>query len=143
MFAASPRYRRQPRFNGLLLLASAGQGIYYVLTGIWAMVAMDSFTAVTGPKTDLWLVRTVGLLIIAAGIVLLATGLRAKAVFEVALLAVLTAVSLALIDVIYVLTGTIDSIYLLDAFIEAVFVYVWARGWSRALRPPPGEGQGA
>ncbi len=143
MSAVFPRSRRQPRFNGFLLLAAAGQGLYYVAIGIWAALALDSFTAVTGPKTDIWLVRTVGLLIVAAGIVLLVSGLRAKAVFEIALLAVLTAVSLAVIDVIYVLTGAIDSIYLLDALLEAVFVYLWAKGWSRALRAAPDGGEAA
>jgi hypothetical protein len=32
------------------------QGAFYVATGVWALVDLDSFMAVTGPKTDLWLV---------------------------------------------------------------------------------------
>ena len=35
-----------------------GQGAYYALTALWALVHVRSFQAITGPKTDLWLVKT-------------------------------------------------------------------------------------
>jgi hypothetical protein len=38
------------------------QAIYYLFTGIWPLVHLASFEAVTGPKTDDWLVQTVGVL---------------------------------------------------------------------------------
>lgn len=41
------------------------QGTYYLLTGVWPFASMGTFLAVTGPKTDLWLVRTVGALVAA------------------------------------------------------------------------------
>ncbi|VTR52312.1 Uncharacterised protein [Sphingobacterium thalpophilum] len=44
------------------------QGIYYCLTGIWPVIHISSFMAVTGPKTDLWLVKMVGLLSLAIGL---------------------------------------------------------------------------
>ena len=37
------------------------QGVYYVVSGAWPLVHIDSFQKVTGRKTDLWLVHTVGL----------------------------------------------------------------------------------
>jgi hypothetical protein len=46
------------------------QGAYYLLTGVWPLVSIGSFQRVTGPKTDLWLVKTVGLLISVIGGVL-------------------------------------------------------------------------
>ncbi len=45
------------------LLVAAAQAVYYVLTGVWPLVSMKTFLKVTGPKTDLWLVRTIGLFI--------------------------------------------------------------------------------
>src|SRR3712207_8811708 len=42
-----------------------------------------SFQAVTGPKTDLWLVKTVGVLVIAIGSVLCSAGLRRQAAPEI------------------------------------------------------------
>jgi hypothetical protein len=38
------------------------QAAYYCLTGIWPLLHLASFEAVTGPKTDDWLVKMVGLL---------------------------------------------------------------------------------
>src|SRR4051794_41964369 len=50
------------------------QGAYYTLTGLWPLVHMASFEAVTGPKTDDWLVRMVGLLAAVIGATLLTAG---------------------------------------------------------------------
>ena len=42
-------------------------------TGIWPLLDIESFQDVTGSKTDLWLVRTVGVLVaVIDGVVLLA-----------------------------------------------------------------------
>jgi hypothetical protein len=38
------------------------QGGYYLVTGLWPLVHLASFEAITGPKVDDWLVRMVGLL---------------------------------------------------------------------------------
>jgi hypothetical protein len=43
------------------------QGWFYLLTGLWAILDIDSFQRVTGPKVDLWLVKTVGVLVIVIG----------------------------------------------------------------------------
>jgi hypothetical protein len=40
----------------------AFQAAYYLATGLWPLVHLPSFEAVTGPKTDDWLVHMVGLL---------------------------------------------------------------------------------
>src|SRR5690606_42098076 len=47
------------------------QGGYFVLTGIWPLVHIPSFLQVTGDKAELWLVETVGCLMIAIGLALL------------------------------------------------------------------------
>lgn len=33
---------------------------YFVLTGLWPILNIRSFLRVTGPKSDLWLVKTWG-----------------------------------------------------------------------------------
>jgi hypothetical protein len=43
------------------------QGGDYLATGLWPLIHMKSFVAVTGPKRDLWLVRTVGILVSCIG----------------------------------------------------------------------------
>jgi hypothetical protein len=101
------------------------QGVFYAATGLWALVDLDSFMAVTGPKTDRWLVKTVGSLVTVIGAVLLFAWRRDGIAAEVVLLAVGSALSLAAIDVVYVSDRTIAPIYLLDAAAEVGLALAW------------------
>ncbi|HYP08435.1 MAG TPA: hypothetical protein VER03_19530 [Bryobacteraceae bacterium] len=101
------------------------QGVYYTITGLWPLLSMDTFLAVTGPKTDLWLVRTVALLITAIGIALLIAAKRNEANFSITILAVASAASLAWVDAYYALTGVIWPVYLLDTFPEVALIIGW------------------
>jgi hypothetical protein len=104
-----------PPFARLLL---GGQAAYYILTGLWPILHMGSFEAITGPKVDDWLVRMVGLLAATIGITL-AVALRARRLGpEVRTLAILSALSFAAIDLRYALSGRISPIYLADAAAE-------------------------
>jgi hypothetical protein len=58
------------------------QGVYYLVTGVWPLVSMDTFLRVTGPKTDLWLVNTVGALIAVIALALLVAAWRRRATAE-------------------------------------------------------------
>jgi len=102
------------------------QGVFYVATGVWALVDLDSFMAVTGPKVDHWLVKTVGVLVSVIGAVLLFAARSHRVTPEIVLLAVGSALSLAAIDVVYVSAGRISSIYLLDAAAEVGLAAAWA-----------------
>jgi hypothetical protein len=102
------------------------QGGFYAVTGVWALVDLDSFMAVTGPKTDLWLVKTVGALVTVIGGVLLTAGWRRRVTRDVLLLGIGSALSLATIDLVYVSAGRISRIYLLDAAAEAGLAIAWA-----------------
>ena len=103
-----------------------GQGLFYLLTGLWAIVHLPSFEAVTGPKTDDWLVKTVGVLVTVIGGVLLLAARRNRVTEETALLAAGSALGLAGIDLVYALSGMISTIYLLDAAAELGIVLLWA-----------------
>ena len=39
------------------------QGLYFLVSGVWPIIHIASFLKITGPKTDLWLVKTVGVLL--------------------------------------------------------------------------------
>jgi hypothetical protein len=110
-----------------------GQGLYYLVTGLWPLVSMSTFLAVTGQKTDLWLVQTVGALIAVMGAVLLLAARRPHAPTEVVALAVGAALALTAVDVIFVVQGRIAPVYLLDAAAELALV----AGWILALRTSP------
>ena len=110
------------------------QGSYYLATGIWPLVSIESFQAVTGQKTDHlvtgreedhWLVMTVGALIAAIAIPLLHAGWRRAPSFDLALLAIGVSIALTAVDTIYVTRGVLASIYLLDAAAEVVFLLLW------------------
>jgi hypothetical protein len=107
----------------ILLIA---QGLYYLITGLWPIVHMRSFLAVTGPKTDLWLVRTVGILIIVIGAAMTIAGMTGEPWVAMLTLAIGSALALTWVDVFYVATGQIPKIYLLDAVVEAVLLLAWA-----------------
>ncbi len=99
---------------------------YYLVTGVWPLVNMRSFERVTGPKTDRWLVDTVGALILANGIALAAGARRRPPSAEVRVLAVADALAFIAIDVVFVLRRRIRPIYLADAAVELAFLIALA-----------------
>ena len=113
------------------------QGIYYLITGVWPLVSMDTFLAVTGPKTDLWLVRTVGALLAVIAVVLLTAAVRQDRWTEIGVLAVGSAAVLLVIDVIYVVLQVIPPVYLADAAVELVLLSRWIVILSRRSKQLP------
>ena len=111
--------------HDLRAFAAAAQGLLYVVTGLWPLIHLPSFEAVSGPKASDWLVRTVGVLILVVGVVLLMAWRRRRFPAEVVTLAVGCALSLAAIDIIYVSVDRIREIYLLDAAAEIALAAAW------------------
>ncbi|HEY0653501.1 MAG TPA: hypothetical protein VGD65_10245 [Chryseosolibacter sp.] len=110
---------------------------YILLTAIWPIVHIESFILVTGPKEDIWLVKTVGALLIPVGACLLACVAQPFR-FPAFVLGAGTAVAFIVIDVHYALNDVISDIYLADALVEGIFlvgwIYVFA-GDSKNVRP--------
>jgi hypothetical protein len=109
---------------------AAVQGLYFLITGIWPLVSIRTFEAVTGPKTDDWLVKTVGVLIVVMGAVLLLAAYRGQVTPETVALAVGGALALAGVDVWYVGRRVIPRIYLADAAAELILIASWAAAWA-------------
>jgi energy-converting hydrogenase Eha subunit E len=101
------------------------QGMFYVATGLWPIVHLGSFEAVTGPKVDRWLVRTVGGLIAAIGASLIAGAFERRTSRAIRMLGMGSAAALGLADVIHVGRGRIPKIYLGDAVVEAALIAGW------------------
>ena len=102
------------------------QGAYYVVSGAWAVVHIDSFQKVTGRKTDLWLVKTVGLLLVAIGGGLILAGAGRGFAPGLVFIAMASAIALLTIELVYVLKRVIGPIYLADALVEVGFLIWWA-----------------
>jgi hypothetical protein len=110
------------------------QGIYFVFTGVWPLISIETFQKVTGRKTDHlitgnegdhWLVMTVGVLVTAIGLSILLAAARSRLSGEVVVLAMGSSAGLLAIDVIYVARGAILPIYLVDAALEGLLLLAW------------------
>ncbi|HET7600936.1 MAG TPA: hypothetical protein VFK09_11615 [Gemmatimonadales bacterium] len=104
------------------------QAVYYLATGLWPVASITTFEMVTGPKTDEWLVRMVGLL---AAVIGLAVGVAAGArrlTPELLVLSIGSALAFAAIDLFYALAGVIAPVYLGDAVLQlgGVTLLAWS-----------------
>jgi hypothetical protein len=106
------------------------QAAYFVTTGVWPLLHRRSFERITGPKSDYWLVQTVGLLVLSTG-ASLGYGLRrGNPAPETRFAAVTAALALAGIDLVHVARRRISPVYLADAVVELWF----ATALLRAMR---------
>ena len=110
------------------------QAIIYIVTGVWPFVSMRSFEAVTGPKVDRWLVKTVGALVAVIGCALALASRRRQLAPELVLVAAGSAAALATIDTVYVARRRISPVYLLDAVAEIALLIGWTRLWWQRSR---------
>src|SRR3954447_16649420 len=112
-----------------LTILAAVHAIYYAVTGVWPILHLRSFVAVTGPKVDLWLVKTVGVLVTAVGLVIAMAAWRGTIDAEIVTLAVACAAGLGASDVVYVVKRVVAPIYLTDAAAEAILIACWLVLW--------------
>ncbi len=111
-------------------------GLYYLISGVWPLISIASFQLVTGPKTDLWLVKTVGVLLMGSGLVLALAAYRSRFSLEIVVLAIGNAFALLVIELVYWSLGSISAVYLLDAVVEVFLIVGWLFFWRRM--PSPG-----
>jgi len=101
------------------------QGLYTLFTALWPLVDIQSFVWITGPKTDIWLVKTVAACLMVIALAMLSFLLVNSHPLPAIVLGGGTAVGMAIVDFYYTFTDTISAIYLYDGVLEAVFVFIW------------------
>jgi hypothetical protein len=101
------------------------QTIYYFITAIWPIVHIESFMWVTGPKTDVWLVKTVGALLIPVSLCFLTHLFMKVNQWPVVVLAMACCIAFTCIDIYYVADNVIDEIYLADAGVQTTLLVCW------------------
>ncbi len=109
--------------DGVML--GRAHGVVNLVGGAWPLVHLRSFEMVFGPKSDRWLVKTVGGLLIVNGLTQLAASSAADGVRHARRLGVGTAAVLAAIDLIYVPARRISRMYLFDAAVEVGWILAW------------------
>ncbi|HET6569585.1 MAG TPA: hypothetical protein VFG50_16590 [Rhodothermales bacterium] len=115
-----------PAGTSLRRMVALGQGVYFAATGIWPFLSIKTFEAVTGPKHDKWLVKTVGALVGVLGGVLVTSAAKKEPSSDLVQVAIGSAAALTAIDIVYVAKKRISPVYLLDAAAEIVLILGWA-----------------
>jgi glycine/D-amino acid oxidase-like deaminating enzyme/nitrite reductase/ring-hydroxylating ferredoxin subunit len=113
--APRPAVQRSPRVP---------QGAYYLATGLWPVLHLRSFEAVSGTHGDRRLVKTLGGLIAAVGAALLA-GRGTASARTTRVLGVASAVALGAGGVYVATRDRRHAAHLIDSAIEAGFALVW------------------
>lgn len=108
-----------------MTLVALVQGFYYLITGIWPIIHMDSFLKVTGPKTDLWLVKTIGALIIVISSGLIYAGITNQFNPPIILIAIASTVGFIVVELVYVFKHVISPIYAADAVAQFGLLVWW------------------
>lgn len=121
--------RKQSFLRTLALI----QGLYFFITGIWPVIHIKSFILVTGPKTDIWLVKMVGLLTVSISLALLIIAKRSHMTTESLVMILAAGISYLSIDLYYFLNGVISYVYLADAALQIIFLILWIR-WLVKIR---------
>src|SRR5688572_24744206 len=101
----------QEKFSGLYKFTLMIQGLYYLLTALWPLIDIDSFMDVSGPKTDVWLVKTVSVLLLCISVFLISAGIHKRFNVSVAVFAASLTVGLTVIDIYYSITDVIWNVY--------------------------------
>src|SRR5690625_7432182 len=98
------------------------QGIYYGLTGLWPLLHMSSFIKITGPKSDLWLVQTVGMIILFVGCGFIVAGARKSVNVSLIILAIGLIIRFIVIEIGYVFFGVVSVILYGGALVLAALL---------------------
>jgi hypothetical protein len=105
----------------------AAQAAYYLVTGVWPVVHLRSFEAITGPKASGWLVKTIGGLIAVVGLALGVAWRRGRADGDTVVLGAGSALALGTSDFVYGGSGRISRVYLADGVAQALILAGWVR----------------
>ena len=103
------------------------QGLFNVVGGAWPIVWLRSFEWIFGRKRDVYLQKTSGLFFLTTGIALLLAEPTEDGMAAARRIGIGAASVYLAIDLIYVPKREIPATYLLDALMEAGWIYGWAR----------------
>ena len=109
----------------LFRITIVAQAVYYLLTALWPIIDIQSFMRVTGYKHDIWLVKTVGALLIPESLTMISYLFIRTDRRPVFILGSLSCVAFICVDLYYSLTDVIHDIYLADAVLQCLLLISW------------------
>jgi len=109
----------------LFKITVAVQGIYSLITALWGLIDIESFMAITGTKSDIWLVKTVSVLLVAISVTMLSQFIRPYDPFPTIVLGALTSAGLSAIEFYYSFRDVISPVYTLDGVLQILFLASW------------------
>jgi len=124
-----------PGMSALLRAVPWIHALFFGLGGLWALLSRRLFEAVTGPKVDYWLVRTVGGLLTVVGAVIGIAHLRGRLTPEIRWLAMGASGTLIAIDVVYDAKRRVRPVYLLDAVTNLILIAGWRARRDEQMSP--------
>ena len=110
------------------------QAIYTLATALWPLVDIQSFMDVSGKKTDIWLVKTVAVLLIPISMVFFSALVTKVPDVLLLIVALFSSAGLMFIDFYYASNGTIKWVYAIDGCIQSIFISVWIYAVFRVIR---------
>ena len=116
--------------------AVLGQAAVYLTTGLWPLVHLRSFEAVTGRKRDDWLVKANGAIFAAIGLGLGLAAVRDRLTPEWRAMAVALAAGVIGVEGTNLARRRISWVYGLDAAFEAAMAVVWLAAGRRVRGGP-------
>jgi hypothetical protein len=131
--SAAARCRQAPD------LRAFAQGFFCLVIGFGRSSASNPSKASPARSRITGCSRSPGLLLAGIGSSMLIAAIRRDIAFEVFAIGLITALSLAVTDIIFVIERSIPAVYLLDAVAESLFVTLWVfaiRDTRRARRLP-------
>ncbi|MFG1945901.1 hypothetical protein [Nonomuraea sp. NPDC048826] len=114
------------------------QGLFTIANGLWPAISMSSYEKVYGTKTDRFLVRTIGSLLVGIGLNQVRAAARPEGLPYARRIGTSAALTQLRLDLLNVFAGRVPPTYLLDAAAQAGWLYAWRR--ADVPPQPPGPG---
>jgi hypothetical protein len=124
--------RRRASWESRVYIA---QGLWYLLPGLWSLLARDHYRRVHRLTSDYWIDRAHALWLTLVGAVLTSAGLRQQVTFEIRLLGFGTAAGLSGVTGLVQRREGVARVYVLDLLGELAFAgMLLATWWLRRTR---------
>jgi putative copper export protein len=117
----------------LIRLLALAHGTYLLIGGLWPLIDLPGFEAVTGPKQENWLVRSVAGLLLVAALILLTQLRKPRMEASAIAMAMGASLTLAMVGIITAASGIISTVYFMDGIIHVLFVACWCAAIVRAV----------